>query len=109
MDKQSHWEIVQQSIDKYTEDERQLSPIRVKHALNEVAQVAFGQGESYALLSLMPTANAALKLGVTERRIRALAKSRNIGWQVSRGTWLFRPEDIDKLRPGPCGRPPKSK
>jgi hypothetical protein len=39
--------------------------------------------------------------------VRVLAKTRNIGWQISRGVWLFQPDDIEKLRPGLPGRPHK--
>ena len=46
-------------------------------------------------------------LGVSQRRVQALAKHRGVGFQISRGVHVFLPSDVDRLRPGPVGRPPK--
>ncbi|HEX3303416.1 MAG TPA: type II toxin-antitoxin system HicB family antitoxin [Thermomicrobiales bacterium] len=46
----------------------------------------------------------ASQLGVTERRVSAIAQRRGIGTMVGR-LRLFRPDDIEALRPGPVGRP----
>ena len=71
-----------------------------------VAWEAYQAGRREAIGELLTTEDAAARLGVTERRVRALAKTRGVGWQVSRGTWLFRREDIEilQVRPKP-GRP----
>jgi hypothetical protein len=107
MDKQSHWQIVRGTIDKFAGESGLLSPPFVKHALEQTAQVAFNEGQSYAISSLLTTEQMAERLLVSTRRVRALAKSRNIGWQISRGVWLFQPDDVGKLRPGIPGRPHK--
>jgi hypothetical protein len=89
-----------------------ITETRLRTALSQVAQVAFSAGESYALLSLMTADDAAMQLGVSVRRVRTIAKTKHdqfgIGFQVP-GTsqWLFRPSEIELLRPGKPGRPPK--
>ena len=45
-------------------------------------------------------------LGVSQRRVQALAKHRGVGFQISRDVYVFLPSDIERLRPGPVGRPP---
>jgi len=82
----------------------QASSGRVEHALRQVAERAFQVGGSYALLSLLTVEDVAGILHVSPRRVRALARQRHtrfgVGWQVP-GTsqWLFRPEEIEQLRP----------
>ena len=46
-------------------------------------------------------------LGITPQRVRMLAQARGIGQQIERGVWLFMPDDVERLRPGPRGRRPK--
>lgn len=90
-----------------------MSEIRLRTALSQVAQVAFSAGESYALTSLMTVDEVAEQLGVSVRRVRAIAKIKHeqfgIGYQVPHTSqWLFRPSEIESLRPGKSGRPRKS-
>lgn len=59
---------------------------------------------------LLTTREVAKLLGISVRRVQALARERHarlgIGWQVpGTRTWLFRPEEVELLRPGPPGRP----
>ena len=90
-----------------------MSETRLRTALSQVAQVAFSAGESYALTSLLTADDVAAQFNVSVRRVRAIAKIKHeqfgIGWQVT-GTsqWLFRPSEIESLRPGKSGRPRKS-
>jgi hypothetical protein len=56
-------------------------------------------------LALLTSDDVAAILHVTARRVRALAATRQVGWQAGRGVWVFRPQDVDRLRPGPHGRP----
>lgn len=90
-----------------------MNETRFRHALELVAKRAFSSGESYALLSLMTADDVAVMLGVSVRRVRSIAKLKNdqfgIGYQVP-GTsqWLFRPSEIESLRPGAVGRPKKT-
>ncbi|MFZ5815323.1 MAG: hypothetical protein ACOY93_08460 [Bacillota bacterium] len=87
-----------------------LSAHRLTTLLQNVATVAFREGESYALASLRTIADVAQRYGITERRARTVAKDRHerfgIGWQVP-GTqvWLFRESEMEHLRPGERGRP----
>ena len=53
---------------------------------------------------LLSSGQVAAWLGVTARRVRALARRRGVGSKFN-STWVFRVEDIDKLRPGKPGRP----
>jgi hypothetical protein len=47
-------------------------------------------------------------VGTSEKRIRILAKQRNVGQKIGKwGMWVFIESDIQKLKPGPNGRPPK--
>lgn len=87
-----------------------ISETRLRTALSQTAQVAFSAGESYALMSLMTVDDVAEKLGVSVRRVRAIAKIKHeqfgIGYQVpNTAQWLFRPSEIESLRPGKTGRP----
>ena len=117
MDEQSARSLYEQKIDALTESllpngAGTITESRLRTALSKVAQEAFSAGQSYALLSLMTSEDVAEQFGVTPRRIRAIAKIKHeqfgIGWQVT-GTsqWLFRPSEIDALRPGKIGRPRK--
>jgi hypothetical protein len=90
-----------------------ITEIRLRHALDQVAQVAFSAGGSYALLSLLTVDDVADQLSVSVRRVRAIAKIKHeqfgIGFQVpNTAQWLFRPSEIESLRPGVVGRPAKT-
>lgn len=115
MDRQGHKQIVNKRIQNamdamFPHGVGRASHTAVHHWLDNVAQVAFREGESHALLSLLTVEDMAEMLGVTKRRVRAIAKNRHerfgIGWQVP-GTcqWLFRPEEIEQLRPDEKYRP----
>ena len=58
------------------------------------------------MIELLTTDKVGLIFGVSARRIRQLARVRNVGQQVS-GIWVFTSEDIDLLRPKTTGRPKK--
>jgi len=57
--------------------------------------------------TILTTRDVAAILGITPQRVRMLAQARGVGQQIERGIWLFRPEDVERLRPGPRGRPKK--
>jgi len=78
---------------------------RADHVMRTLAQRVATDTRNEALLSLLSTDDMASQLGVSVRRVRALARARGAGWQVSRGTWVFVPEDVERMRPGPPGRP----
>jgi len=109
MDKQTHLEIIDQEIrdameTMFPHGAGRTTHTRVQHALNHIAQIAFTQGQTYALTSLLTIEDLAERFNITPRRARAIAKNRHerfgIGWQVP-GTnqWLFRPEELSILEP----------
>jgi hypothetical protein len=110
MDKQPHFQIIEREIQNAIDSlvphgAGAVTSQRLQHQFNKVVQRAFQQGESYALLSLMTVEDVAERIGVSKRRIRAIARNRQergfpVGWQVP-GTnqWLFRPEDLEYLAP----------
>ena len=85
---------------------RTLSRTAMETVLRQTATRSAQWAQSGVLLSLLTAENVAEQLHVTSRRVRALARRRQIGWQVP-GThqWLFTPDEIESLRPGLPGRP----
>ena len=109
MDKTEYQQMLDKHIDRlmdtmFPHGAGRATHDRVRHSLELVTQVAFRQGTEYALMSLLTVEDVAEQFGITPRRIRAIAKNRQdrfgIGWQVP-GTnqWLFRPEEVEHLRP----------
>lgn len=109
MDKETYMNIIEQEIQKamdamFPHGAGRISHTQVKHWLDAVAKIAFGQGEAYALMSLLTVEDVAERFGISPRRVRAIAKNRHerfgIGWQVP-GTnqWLFRSEELGILKP----------
>lgn len=89
-----------------------LTSQRLRTALETIAALAWREAESQVLLNLLTVEDIAELFGVSPRRVQALAKTRHarfgIGYQVpGTRTWLFRPEEIELLRPGKTGRPAK--
>lgn len=118
MDRASHESIVNQQIDSamaamFPHGAGQTINTRAEYHLRQIAHVAFEQGRSYALMSLLTVQDVAAHFGISERRVRALLKARNarfsIGYQVP-GTnqWLITPEEVATLQPGPNGRPKRT-
>lgn len=90
-----------------------LTETRLRTALSQVAQVAFSAGSDYALMSLLTVDDVAEQLGVSVRRVRAIAKIKHeqfgVGYKVPKtNQWLFRLSEIESLRPGAVGRPRRS-
>lgn len=67
---------------------------------------AWMAGFESALASILTTDQVGDILGVTPRRVRAIAAKRNVGRQLG-GAWFFLPSDVERLRPGKPGRPKK--
>lgn len=116
MDKQPYTSIYQQEIDQLVESllsngEGLITGTKLRHAFDQIAQTAFSQGESYSLGSLLTTDQVAEILGVSRRRVQAIARQKHdrfgFGFKIPGGreTWLFRPEEVELLRPGKVGRP----
>ncbi len=81
---------------------------KAEHVLGTMAHQVATAAAHGALLGLMNADDMAARLGISARRVRALAKGRNIGWQVGQGVWVFRPEDVDLLQVRVPGRPKKA-
>jgi hypothetical protein len=75
--------------------------------LARVAWYAYQAGRHEAVRDLLTTAQVATALGISPLRVRQIAKQRAVGWQVEGTCWLFRAEDVERLRPYPTGRPRK--
>lgn len=72
--------------------------------LDKIGEIAFNNGREYALKNLLTVEQVAEIIGVSKRRMRAIAKNRHerfgTGWQVpGTNSWLFTPEEIDILKP----------
>lgn len=83
---------------------RTVTEARLRAILTPAMQRVSRDGENYALTSLMTVEDVAAILGISARRVRAIAKNRHerfgTGWQVPGTTqWLFRPSEIDLLQP----------
>jgi hypothetical protein len=108
MDRDAHWSIVEQQIANTIETlvPNGAGPItsqRLQTALTAVAQCSFDEGRSYALLNLLTVEDLVERLGISARRVRAIALDRHrfgVGHQVG-GTnlWLFTPEELPALQP----------
>lgn len=100
------WEIVSQKIDALV---ARLGE-QYRHDIESLAHVAWTEAQNSVLTGLLSTKDVATLLNISERRVRAIAQRRNarhgVGWKVpGTNTWLFRPEELDALRPGKPGRP----
>ena len=56
----------------------------------------------------MTTEEVAATLGVSQRRVLQLAESRGTGKRFGRSV-LFLPNEVEAMKPGPVGRPAKTK
>ena len=73
--------------------------------LAQVAHFAQAVGEERAWQRIQTEDDAARQLGISARRVRAIAKlrheQRGVGYLVpGANKWIFRPSDIEWLRPG---------
>ena len=82
---------------------------RLHAALESVAQKSFDLGRNYGLTNLLTVDEAALEIGVSPRRMRALLKDRHerfgVGAQFGQ-VWIIHRDELDQLRPGPQGWTP---
>ena len=74
-----------------------LSRVRVEHILRAVAERAWADGRSSLSFELRTADQTARALDVTPAYVRRLARRHGIGWNIGRD-WLFRPEDVERLR-----------
>lgn len=82
---------------------RPVSPERLRTVLTQLAVYVRDDTANNVLLSLLTVQDIAEELGVSVRRVKAMARHRHerfgVGWQVP-GTnqWLFRPDEVDVFR-----------
>ena len=75
---------------------------RVEHHLNQIAQYAYQEGRSDALLGIMTSSDVAEHFGITERRARALIQNRHerFGVGMKAGSeWLVHRDELPQLEP----------
>lgn len=77
---------------------------RTEHIVRRLAHEAYAIGHDAAIHELVTVPQAALELGITEGRVRTIARTRNLGWRIGR-EYLFRATDIDAMRDRKPGRP----
>ncbi len=99
--------LVSTAVDDLTGGSRPriISEHLAHHICTRLAQQVAAVASSQTLLSLLTTNQAATELGISRRRVQALARSRDIGWRIGHEI-VLRPEDIDALRERRPGRPP---
>ncbi len=84
-----------------------VSPMRAQAVAMDALYRGYQAGRTDAIMELMTTEQMAGELGVSVRRVQAIANRRGVGWSIGRDV-LFRPEDIEAMRPGKPGRPKQS-
>lgn len=115
-----YWQVVQHEIEKalaalFPHGDGTATAPRVQHVLETVARQAYQHGQNAALMSLLTIDDALAQVNawlqekgvdpITKRRLVAIARNRHerfgIGWKPKGKTnlWLFRPEEIERLRP----------
>lgn len=84
-----------------------MTEIRLKTALEQVAQVAFSEGKNYGLSGLLSAEEVAERLGVNRRRALFLIKERHerfgVGRMIGSATWTVHVDELPMLQPGPVG------
>ena len=118
MDEKSARSIYEQKINQYIQSllpngAGNMTETKLRHVMDNVAQVAFSVGQDFALSSLLTVNDVAELFNVDVSRVRAIAKIKHgqfgIGFQIpNTDQWLFRPSEIESLRPGAVGRPTKT-
>jgi hypothetical protein len=88
-----------------------LAPEELKSLLEQVSQIAFSEGKTYALANLLDQDQVAQEFGVSRTRAQALIKNRHdrlgVGLKIG-GAWVVSRDDLEALRPGPVGKPKKA-
>lgn len=83
---------------------------RLKTVLERMAHRVASDARNDTLINLKTSAEVAELYQCSKQAINARAKRfktrfGDFGWQVSSGMWIFIPEEVEQLRPGPPGRP----
>lgn len=83
---------------------------RLQTVLERTAQRVANYSRNDILLNLKTSADVAefyqcSKQAINNRANRLKSRFGNFGWQIGPGMWVFTPEEVERLRPGPSGRP----
>lgn len=104
-------EIIKQEIGKIIgETAAAVSPAKLKHFLQTIAQIAYREGRNDALMGLMDSQQVANEFGVSVRRAQVLMKKyheQHGGGMKIEGGWLIARDELENIRPGKTGRPSK--
>lgn len=101
--------IVRTAVDDLTDRPRVISPEVARTVVARVAQHAYDAGRSAAIAEMRTGEQAAAILAISQSHLRRIAARYDIGWSIGRDR-LFRPDDLDRVRPligGRRGRPAK--
>jgi hypothetical protein len=118
-----NYKYVEQQIETQMDEmfpygEGRVSAARARHALEKIARESWSASRAYHLLNLLTIEQALEKINgqlaqddrrpISLRRLRAIAVDRHsrfaVGRQISRGVWLFSPDEIENLVPGVRGQ-----
>lgn len=85
---------------------------RLQAVLERTAQKVAGYSRDDTLINLKSSQQVAdlyrvSRQSINTRAARFRARRGSFGWEVGRGWWVFTPEEVERLRPGPAGRPKK--
>ena len=81
-----------------------VTRVRAEAVLTALAADVAACATDMAHLGLVDTAQAAEMLGITPRRVRAIAASRGLGWQTARD-WVFTAQEVEAMGERTPGRP----
>lgn len=81
------------------------NPQRAETILARLAWRSYQMGRMDGVEELRTVSDLVEEFGVNTQRVHQLARSRAVGWQIGKNTWVFRPEDVKAMRPRPVGRP----
>jgi hypothetical protein len=105
---------IQSALDALLQDKPggTITRLRLQTVLERTAQRVAGYSRDDILLSLKTSADVAelyqcSKQAINKRANRLKTKFGDFGWQIGPGLWVFTPEEVERLRPGPSGRPTK--
>jgi hypothetical protein len=89
---------------------RTVTATLARHVCEQLAQRAYQAGRDAAIMELRTSDQAADAVGRSGPWVRAAATRHGVGWRVGRD-WVFRPDDIERLRAiaaaAKPGRPPR--
>lgn len=74
------------------------SPAVAQRIALDAAHRAYQAGRTQAVMELMTADEAAHELGISKRGVLWHARQNDIGWLVGEAAYVFRPEDVERMR-----------